>query len=958
MFRLLLLCLITSPLSAQIMVDCGETFHDPGGAAANYSAYDFQSYEICPTSGSAGDVVTITFTEIDFAPGAGIDVYIGGDFMGPIPSVNGQTIRSTAADGCIAIDFYEFDGNSAPGFTATVSCGPGNDCIQPTTLFRESRTASTATIDWEENGTASVWDVAVRASGAAFDEVPTTTGAAKPYTATGLVTGQTYDFYVRANCGNGELSVWTGPFRFSPLPPAPDNDECLQATVVPVAADDNCAGSVAGTLTSATPSAAVVSDCGPNGQADVWYAFSPSGSSVFVSVATSGGGEGGGRPPEVEIFSGACGGLVSIACGNESRLTGLTSGDTYYIRVYEAPGEEIDFNVCVYAQPEPPTNDECSSPTLLTPSATSICSGLTSATTAGATNTLSGCGLMEAGPADDDVWFTFTATSPTQLLYLENIVPDAGFDDDMGYEVLSGACGSLTSVICNTFFSYDNTPISLSGLTTGAPYLLRIYTDNPAYTVAFDICLATPPVNDDCGGALTLPVNNNGLCTSVLAQTTQGATRSGPDCGTARADNDLWYTFTATHTTHLLQALNVDNPNSNFFPNLYYELSEGTDCGTRMVIECVILTNTVRKELTDLTIGGTYFLRIFTRFSSDIAEFDLCLSSPPNNDDCDGAYPAAVNPDLSNTIITSGSTQGATMSLADPASFCSTSASDDDVWFSFTALAETHLVNLLNVAIAFNTYDTDTDAIVRLYGGDCSAPTGIACDFIDSDTDEAVFENLTPGARYFLTVESLSFDNELSFDLSIRTDPLLLPIQLLSFSGQAMDKYNQLEWRTASEENTAWHILQRSNDGVSDWYEVARTQAAGYSNEEQRYQIVDPAPPVVSFYRLVSKDYDGSTQQSGLLRLEQQISAEAGVLTAFPNPAGSTLNLSVTPTQAGTLNISIFDLTGRVVAETNQAVSHDEISLAVDLTGLEPGAFLIAVTDAGGMRQTTRIVKQ
>jgi len=164
MLRLLLLLLLATPLQAQFIVDCGETFYDSGGELGDYTAFDFQSYEICPTSGAAGDVVTITFTEIDLAPGAGIDVYngVGGDFLGTLPNASGQVIRSTAADGCLTIDFFEFEGNTAPGFAATVSCAPGNDCIQPTSISLDDRTSTSATINWEENGSATVWDVAFR----------------------------------------------------------------------------------------------------------------------------------------------------------------------------------------------------------------------------------------------------------------------------------------------------------------------------------------------------------------------------------------------------------------------------------------------------------------------------------------------------------------------------------------------------------------------------------------------------------------------------------------------------------------------------------------------------------------------------------------------------------------------------------------------------------------------------
>lgn len=481
----------------------------------------------------------------------------------------------------------------------------------------------------------------------------------------------------------------------------------------------------------------------------------------------------------------------------------------------------ILLSVPLCAQPDPPVNDDCNAAIMLTPSAGPTCDNLISVTTAGATNSLPQCGSFDVLSTDDDVWFSFTCTASRQLLYLENIVPNDGFDGSLGYEVFFNGCGAPIGLNCGTFdpgSSSTASPLSLPGLTVGNSYLLRIYTDGVANTAAFDICLATPAPNDRCDGALALPVNEDDVCTSVLAQTTQGATRSGAgrgDCSNIRVEDDLWYTFTATNTSHFLQALNVDNPNNDFFPHLYYDLREGTQCGPRDVIICERLTDEPQKELTGLTIGTTYLLRIFTRFASEIAEFDLCLT-------------------------------------ADPAS---------------------------------------------------------------------------------------------------------LPVSLMSFTGQTMDKYNQLNWRTATEKNTEWHILQRSTDGISDWTEVARTQGAGWSNEEQAYSLNDESPTPISFYRLLNRDFDDAEQLSGIIRLERD-AITADVLSAFPNPVGDALNLALTSTLVGDLRVDLTDITGREVLRTEQQVGEGAVSISLDLSGVSRGTYLVRSVDAGGKVLVARVVRR
>jgi hypothetical protein len=76
-----------------------------------------------------------------------------------------------------------------------------------------------------------------------------------------------------------------------------------------------------------------------------------------------------------ETFSGSCGGLVSLGCVNATSgtsaetttISGLTIGNTYYVRVYSASNYTGagTFSVCVTTPPTPPTNNQCSAATSL-----------------------------------------------------------------------------------------------------------------------------------------------------------------------------------------------------------------------------------------------------------------------------------------------------------------------------------------------------------------------------------------------------------------------------------------------------------------------------------------------------------------------------------------------------------------------------------------------------------------
>lgn len=119
----------------------------------------------------------------------------------------------------------------------------------------------------------------------------------------------------------------------------PANNECATAvTLVPGATN------TAGTVRNATASASIPVGCATGTpDDDVWYKFTAaysyatiSLSNIGTNLATSGA--------RLQLFSGACGSLVSFACGNiQINATGLTAGNVYYIRVYSAGTGQAGF---------------------------------------------------------------------------------------------------------------------------------------------------------------------------------------------------------------------------------------------------------------------------------------------------------------------------------------------------------------------------------------------------------------------------------------------------------------------------------------------------------------------------------------------------------------------------------------------------------------------------------------
>jgi gliding motility-associated-like protein len=108
--------------------------------------------------------------------------------------------------------------NAAPqtiGYTLVIQTV---NCAEPTTLSVNSITQTSANLSWANPGGATSWEVAVQPAGSPIPSgsgVQTNTNTNYPLTA--LTVNTAYQYYVRADCGNGTFSAWAGPFLFNTL---------------------------------------------------------------------------------------------------------------------------------------------------------------------------------------------------------------------------------------------------------------------------------------------------------------------------------------------------------------------------------------------------------------------------------------------------------------------------------------------------------------------------------------------------------------------------------------------------------------------------------------------------------------------------------------------------------------------------------------------------------------------
>ena len=766
----------------------------------------------------------------------------------------------------------------------------------------------------------------------------------------------------------------------------PANDNCSGAVSLTVNTTGDCATLVAGSLVGATDSGAGDHGAGVPSD-DVWYTFVATNTTQVIKLLNVAG-----TPTDLvhEILTGGCDDLTTFYIGDDpdtSSVSGFVVGDTYYLRVfsYQAdPATSTTFDVCVSGPPAPPANDNCDAAVALTVNADSLCGTVVAGTLAGATD--SGEGDNGDGTPNDDVWYTFVATASSQKISLLNV---EGSPSDLMIEVLTGSCGDLTS-----FALSDPESTLVTELTEGDTYYLRIfsYQNAPALSTTFDLCIGlppTPPANDNCDAAVVITPNANLACTNVIAGTLAGATDSGEgESEVGNSDDDVWYTFIATATTHVISLLNVEGDQTD----LVHEVMTGS-CGGDL--ESVNASDSNTSVVGGLVVGDTYFVRVYSYYSTapESTTFNICIGTAPelDNDECSDAIALTVNPDFNCASVVSGSLSGATDSnegdngAGNP---------NDDVWYTFVATNAAHRITLSNIS------GNVTDLVHEVLDGTCGNFTSLNI----SDPNTSNISGLTVGNTYYVRVFSYSETPSTStlFNICIGTPPPAPAnddcsgaIALIPAGNYATGAIEGSDTGGATDSGATSTIPASSCStfsygGGDIWYSVTIPESgnltvetgpsgtetfdsvvaayAGTCDEFTAISCSDDASGISPYSRLT---FTGRTAGEVIyLRVYEygndnvapfMISAYDSSLlattsfdstgfSAYPNPVKDVLNLSYTKNIS---DVQVFNLMGQQVSAVN--VQNRESK--VDMSNLPTGTYIVKVTSEGQIK-TIKVIKQ
>ena len=457
------------------------------------------------------------------------------------------------------------------------------------------------------------------------------------------------------------------------------------------------------------------------------------------------------------------------------------------------------------------------------------------------------------------------------------------------------------------------------------------------------------------------------------------------------AGYDVWYTvevpadgivdFSTTAGTITDAAIAIYSSSDNTCNGAFTQIACDDDAGPSLM---------PATSINDINLAGqTLWIRFWDYGGNLNGDFSVCATgtvdcSTPTSNDCRGAIPLCSNTPVSD--LASG--QGCEADLNTTNDGCLVAGEHNTSWFYF------HMDLVGDGTWGFEgVFDVGSNGIEYDWAlwqatGNPTTSGSTACDFLGepircsfatqtgksevgmgmnaSETDYSEGSSpsgngytywldgadaVSSGEWYILMVDrystaggafTLNFSGEaaLGMDCAIT----VLPVEWVSFTGEAFIERNVLNWITGSEINNDFFTIQKSQNG-SSWENLGIVDGAGSSSSENSYRFVDNENiNGMNYYRIVQTDFDGTEKISEIISLKNNFGDPFGQI--FPNPTKSEFSFDYNGESTNAvLNVTIIDNAGRQVISEDLTI---QLTNTIDVSSLNVGVYTVVLESNEG----------
>lgn len=185
----------------------------------------------------------------------------------------------------------------------------------------------------------------------------------------------------------------------------------------------------------------------------------------------------------------------------------------------------------------------------------------------------------------------------------------------------------------------------------------------------------------------------------------------------------------------------------------------------------------------------------------------------------------------------------------------------------------------------------------------------------------------------------------------------VLPIELFSFDVLKSDDKLFVNWRTASEKDVLYFIVQRSQDGIN-FEDLHQITAVGNSKKLEDYSLIDVKPWVgLSYYRLKEVNINGGFNFSSVRSVYFEANNNDELFQFYPNPCAKTdLKLLLATDLKGEYQIELIDFLGNIVKQVPILFEPFVKSYTINVTDIPSGTYYLKLNKENELIYSKKLI--
>jgi hypothetical protein len=185
------------------------------------------------------------------------------------------------------------------------------------------------------------------------------------------------------------------------------------------------------------------------------------------------------------------------------------------------------------------------------------------------------------------------------------------------------------------------------------------------------------------------------------------------------------------------------------------------------------------------------------------------------------------------------------------------------------------------------------------------------------------------------------------------TIPIIVPVSLLNFQGQLVNNHIDLDWNTASEQNSKYFEIQKSLDGMN-FFTIGNVNASGNSSSQRNYHFTDEKVAELNYYRLKMSDADGHFIYSKIILVRSPGAKQD--LWIVNNPFETFIKVRLAKQTKQKIKIALMNTAGEKLFYKELGNS-SEFTIDLSATQLSKGVYFLKA-EVDGNSYTRRLVKE